>query len=101
MSTTNNQNNQTQKKPVIDFNNERIVRIRVQNNLNHRYQSLEQAEIETIYVKTTKTEEEITAIFNSMVSASKNKPDSLLGEFPDILAERLGTVVNASDLFSP
>ena len=77
---------------------ERIIRLTTQNNLAHLHDDLDDVEPEIILVKTTKTDDELKAIFKATIESWKTKPDQLWGELMDVMAQRIGTVISQSDL---
>jgi len=79
-------------------NAERIIRLTTQNNLAHLHDDLDDVEPEIILVKTTKTDDELRAIFKATIESWKTKPDQLLGELMDVMAQRIGTVISQSEL---
>jgi len=80
------------------INSERIIRLTTQNNLAHLHDDLDDIEPEIILVKTSKTDEELKAIFKATLESWKTKPDQLWGELMDVMAQRIGTVISQSEL---
>jgi hypothetical protein len=91
-------NNENMVNHGSNTNSERVMRISVQNNIFHHHDDLDDVEPEVILVKTSKSDEELKAIFQSVMKSWMAKPNALWGELSDVLAERVGTVVNESDL---